>query len=198
MPGARVSINVDLNSFNQQVLARVMALSSDLTDKAGVRALNKVAAQAKTAASREIRAAGYNMKAARIKDRITVRPATAGNPVAIVRCSGRPIPLVEFSARETKAGVTVSVKNGRKAIKGAFIATMPSGHRGVFVRVGKAHKKMMVRGKAAWHGLPIKELYGPAIPDAFGNDVVQQALVRLIKDKYPAILAHEIEFLRRR
>lgn len=193
-----MSINVDLNAFNQQVRARVMALSSEITDKAGVRALNKVAAQAKTAASREIRAAGYNMRAAKIKASITIRPASAGNPVATIRCTGRPTPLIEFSARETRSGVSVSVKNGRKTINDAFIATMPSGHKGVFVRVGSGHKKVMSRGKAVWHGLPIKELYGPSTSDAFGNDIVQQALVRLIKDKYPAILAHEIEFLRRR
>lgn len=192
-----MGINVDLNKFSQQVRARTMTLSSDIRDKATVRALNKVAAQAKVAGSREIRAAGYNLKAAKIKAQFKIRQASSGNPVAVITCSGKPIPLIEFSARETRAGVTVNVKNGRKSIPGAFIATMPSGHRGVFVRVGKTHKKVMVNGKAVWHGLPIKELYGPGVPDAFGNDVVQQALVAMIKAKFPSILASEIKFLRR-
>jgi hypothetical protein len=172
-------------------------LRTDIVNKATVRAINKVAAQVKTAASREIRNAGYNMKAAAIKKQITITKATSGRSVAVVRCSGRPIPLIEFSATMNKSGVTVNVKNGRKSIQGAFIATMPTGHKGVFVRVGDLHKRAVRNGKVSWSGLPIRELFGPGISDAFGNEIVQAALVRLVREKFPAILEHEIKFLRK-
>ena len=50
-------------------------------------------------------------------------------------------------------------------------------------------------GKTQWHGLPIFELYGPAIPSAFMNKKVQESLQGFIRDKFPAILSHEIEYL---
>lgn len=190
-------LTVDLNDYSQKIRARMFAIRSDITDKATVRTLNKVAAQTKTAASREIRDAGYNLKAADVKAKIKIIPATSGNPVATVKCVGRPIPLIKFSARQTKAGVSVNVKNGRKVIKDAFIATMPSGHTGVYVRVGKAHRKVEKSGKAVWSGLPIKQLFGPAIPDAFGSVTVSKALLSLVKTKFPDILSHEIKFLSR-
>lgn len=187
----RQMINISVQHNFKQVAVKLFELRTDVLEKAKVRALNKVAAQAKVAASKEIRAAGYNMKASAIKQKITIRRAVSGNAVVVLKCSGRPIPLVEFAARETKAGVSVNVKNGRKVIQGAFIATMPTGHKGVFVRVGKQHKK---NGKGVWSGLPIKELFGPSIPAAFGNEIVQAALVRLVREKFPAILEHEIKF----
>ncbi len=183
-------ININVQHNFKQVAVKLFELRNDVLEKAKVRALNKVAAQAKVAASKEIRAAGYNMKAATIKQKITIKRAVSGDAVVVIRCSGRPLPLIQFGARETKSGVSVSVKHGRKLIKGAFIATMPTGHQGVYVRVGNQHKK--VNGK--WHGLPIKELFGPSIPAAFGNEVVQSALVRLVREKFPSILEHEIKF----
>jgi hypothetical protein len=186
-----ISINVQSNF--KQISVKLFELRTTVLEKAKISALNKVAAQAKVGASKEIRNAGYNMKAAAIKKQISIRRAVNGNAVAVVKFSGRPIPLIQFSARETKAGVSVSVKNGRKVIKGAFIATMPTGHQGVYVRVGNQHKK--INGK--WHGLPIKELYGPSMPAAFGSEIVQAAIASLVRDKFPSILEHEIKYLGR-
>lgn len=166
---------------------------SEISDKAVVRALNKVAAQAKTAASKEIRAAGYNMKAADIKKRIKVTRATAANPVAMVRVTGPVTPLIEFDARQTREGVSVKVKNGRKLIRHAFIATMESGHRGVFIR--KDGKQPGRRGRPILNR-DIEQLYGPAVPDGFNNVIVKKALVAVVTSKFPAILKHEIEYLR--
>ncbi len=186
-------ISIDVQHNFKQVAIKLFELRTDILEKAKVRALNKIAAQAKVAASKEIRAAGYNMKAAAIKQKITIKRASSGNAVVVIKCSGRPIPLIAFSARENSTGVSVSVKHGRKLIKGAFIATMPSGHQGVYVRVGNQHKK--INGK--WHGLPIKELFGPSVPAAFGNEIVQAALAKLVREKFPTILEHEIKFARR-
>jgi hypothetical protein len=69
---------------------------------------------------------------------------------------------------------------------------MDSGHTGVFQRIGKAHKRVTKNGKTYWSGLPIRELYGPAIPDAVGNETVSKAVSQMIDRKFPAILAHEI------
>lgn len=60
--------------------------------------------------------------------------------------------LIAFSAKQIKHGVSYRISRtaGRKTIEHGFIATMPSGHRGVFAR-GRETR------------LPIREARGPSI-----------------------------------
>ncbi|MDD2765295.1 MAG: phage tail protein [Opitutaceae bacterium] len=167
-----------------------------MRDRATMRALNEVADQAKVASARQIRDVGYKLKISAIKKGIEVKRATLANLRAAVIARGRPIPLIEYSARQTSKGVSVSVLNGRKLIPGAFIVTMPSGHRGVFVREENArHKKMTTRGKPSWHSLGIRELFGPAVPDGMANKEVADAFERFVDQAFPAILDREFAFL---
>lgn len=64
----------------------------------------------------------------------------------------RPGLLAFPGTKETKHGVRYRISRtaGRKTIEHGFIATMPSGHRGVFVRGGPSR-------------LPIREARGPSI-----------------------------------
>jgi hypothetical protein len=189
-------INISVQTDISRALSKLAYIREDVADKAVVRALNKTADQVKVQASREIRAAGYNLKAAVIKKSISLDRANRSQVRAIVRASGTPIGLINYAARQTKGGVTVSVKNGRKLIRGAFIARMPNGHTGVYERVGNSHKKVMHGGKVQWRGLPIHELFGPSIPSAFMNKTVQGALDTAVREKFPRLLKHEIDFLR--
>lgn len=188
-------IKIGIASSIADIRAKLNIMRDDIMDKAVVRALNKTAAEVKVEASRRIRDAGYNIKASAIKRQIDIRKASRSDLRAIVRAAGRSIPLIEYGARETSNGVTVSVKSGRKLIRHAFIATMPGGHKGVFIRIGKDHKKVMRNGKQIWSGLPIKELYGPSIPAAFSNQVVQDALQSKIAQRFPRLLEHEVVYL---
>ena len=187
----KLNVQVDID----RALEKLVRIREDVADKAVVRAINKVADQVKVQASREIRDAGYNLKAAVIKKGISLIRASKGQIRAIVRASGRPVPLINYGARQTRAGVTVQVKAGRKLLKGAFIATMPSGHTGVFERVGRGHKKVMHGSHIQWRGLPIRELFGPSIPSAFMQKTVQGALESAVREKFPRLLQHEIDFL---
>lgn len=199
--GARVSegIKVSVRSNAARVALELAAAGQEMRDRAVVRALNKMADQVKTAASREIRSAGYKLKASDIKAALKVRRASGSQKTAAVIASGRPLPLVKYSARQTSKGVTVDVLKGRKLIAGAFIATMPNGHRGVYVREqASKHRKVQQRGKPVWSQLPIRQLFGPAIPDGMANSAVQSALLQLVEEKFPSILEHEHEWLRRR
>jgi len=190
------SFDINVHSNVDQVVAGMRNLSNEVRDKATIRALNNMGAQARTAAARIIREVGYGLKAATVKARLTLIKASAGRLVVTVRAQGRPIPLIEFQARQTSKGVSVKVLNGRRLIAGAFIATMPSGHRGVYVRkAGARSRKVMTKGKAQWHGLPIQELFGPGVPDALANEAVQRALEALVDDKFPQLLRHEVKYL---
>jgi hypothetical protein len=186
---------IDVKSTIDQVISkRWIAVKDKVLKQATSRALNKVAALAKTQAAREIKAAGYNIKVGAIKKQLTIKKAYGGELQAYLKAQGRPIPLINYGARQTATGVSVSVKGSRKVIKGAFIATMPSGHKGVYVRVGAGHKRIIKNGKVMWTGLPIKQLFGPSIPKAFGNEVVQRALSEMIQAKFPEVFAHELSF----
>lgn len=47
--------------------------------------------------------------------------------------------ISDYSYRQTREGVAVSINKGKKSVlKSAFVATMRSGHKGVFVRRGPA------------------------------------------------------------
>jgi hypothetical protein len=189
---ARVSVTVTSNV--RQVAMDILAGAQESTP-ALVRALNKTATQVRTRASREIRAAGYNLKAADVKKALTIKRASSGELVASVIAKGRPIPLIKYGARQTARGVSVQVMKGRKVIAHAFIATMPNGHTGVYVRTGAGHTKVVRNGKASWHGLPIEELFGPSVPDGLANKVVQQLLQEFVADRFPDILEHEHAWL---
>ncbi|MDR3411599.1 MAG: phage tail protein [Formivibrio sp.] len=190
-------ITVDVRGSMDSIIADLSRKQRDVVEPATVRALNKVAAQVKTNASRQMRDAGYNLKVSDIKRALTVSRASSGNLRASVVASGRPIPLIQYGARQVSSGVSVDVLNGRKVIANAFIATMPSGHKGVYVRVGKTHKKINKRGRAQWSGLPIQELFGPSVPNGLANAAVQAALQDLIAQKFPDILRQQIKYLSR-
>ncbi|EON13412.1 phage tail protein [Pandoraea sp. SD6-2] len=182
------------------VRADVRGITADLSrylgeeKKAVVRALNKTANQARTEASKEVRSVGYNIKASAIKKSFAIKRASAGNLVVTLKATGRPIGLINYGARQGGGGVSVQVKSGRKVLKHAFIASMPNGHRGVFERTGKGHKKVVRNGKVMRSGLPIKELFGPSIPQSLANDAVEKAVMAKIRQKFPQILRHELAF----
>jgi len=190
-------ITVDVRGDMNTIIADMSHMKADIADKATVRALNKTAAQVKTNAARQIRDVGYQLKVGTIKRALTINKASAGKLTATVIASGRPIPLMQYGARQTAKGVSVSVLNGRKVIQQAFIATMPSGHTGVFIRTGNTHKKVVKRGRVQWSGLPIKELFGPSVPNGLANESVQQALQQLVEEKFPQILQQQIDYLNR-
>jgi len=194
---ADLSINVRSNA--SLVAMELLAAGREMQAVATARALNKLMDRAKVQAARQIRDAGYNLKISDIKSGIRIQRATAGTPRAALIAKGRPVPLIKYSARETSKGVSVNVLKGRKLIAGAFIATMPGGHRGVFVRDGHGkHKKVKKGGRVSWHELPIRELFGPSIPDSLANAQVQEQLQRMVMDTFPDLLEHESEWLRKR
>lgn len=193
MAGFEVNLRTNAHS-----VAMEFSLAGREMEPALVRALNKTTDQGKVQTSRAIRdVGGYNLKASVIKAGIKVRRASQGQLKAAIVSSGRPVPLIKYSARQTAKGVTVLVQKGRKLIAGAFIATMPTGHQGVYVREANArHKRVGHGSKASWHALPIRELFGPSVPDGMANPDVRDAVLAFMNEKFPSILEHEHEWLR--
>ena len=124
------------------------------------RALRKAGATAlrdmKSEASKRIRQR-KRIKIRYIQQALSLRRPSGGdisNMQWALDVDGKPVPLVAYPYRQTKKGVSVEVNRGKRTlVKGSFVATMKSGHVGVFKRRGKAR-------------LPIQELRGSRPVDA--------------------------------
>lgn len=151
------------------------------------RAINRSADSAKTAMVRVI-ATDMGMKVSDVRRYVSVSEATSGHQVATIRASAKPIPLIQFGAKGREPsrgkgrGVTARLKGGAGRYPKAFIATMASGHRGVFQRVPGARRH---GGPPHRSQLPIYELKGPSVWHVFNNNLaigLARAQEQLIKN----------------
>lgn len=120
--------------------------------KAGATALRDMRSEAKKRITKRKRIKGRYITRA-----MTLRRARGSDIPSMewaVEFDGVPVPLVAYPHRQTKKGVNVEVNRGKRSlVEGSFVATMKSGHKGVFRRRGKAR-------------LPIAELRGSRPVDA--------------------------------
>jgi hypothetical protein len=136
-------------------------------ESAIARALRK----AGTDAIRSIKA--FSSKGIRAKKRFRVAAVNRALPVTQPQgrgihqlawrmdVSGAATPASAFPVRQVRKGVNLAINTGsRKLLKGAFVATMRSGHKGVFIRELLAKPKRVGR-------LPIEEVYTTRISDVF-------------------------------
>lgn len=149
--------------------------------QATVSTINKTMRKARVAASKEIRKI-YNIKAKDIKKALVITRANRNKMYADHIVTGRRLLLSYFAPRQTKKGVTIRIKksSGRKVVKGAFEATMKTGHKGVFKRKGKSR-------------LPIRELTTldlPTMYDIRAEDTFDKTVSREINK----IFDHEFDF----
>lgn len=175
---------VSVESNVREQMARLTAARRELQDKAIVRALNRTADNVRAEAVRRIRET-YTLKAGTVRGQMSISRAWSGKLEAAVSANGRPIPLYEFSARWTPrmAGASFAVKRGqRKSLPNTFIATMPSGHKGVFERRGTKR-------------LPIDEKYSIGVPGMFGAKEVQAVLQSVAYSQFDKNLSQQIKFL---
>lgn len=190
-------------ALNPNDLAKVNRLLGDMKNavpKVLVRSLNKTLTGVKTDASTAIRAV-INAKKATVDASFRTVNATAAILTAHFESKGKPLPLIEFSARQTQQGVSVQVlKNTpRTVVAGAFIQTIQrSGHKGVFWRVwhgAKQPKRKLAYGKLpAKFRLPIKERFGPRVPDILSNEPVMQTVLTKANERLHTNIEHELNY----
>jgi hypothetical protein len=199
-------MEVNVRSNISDVLARMERYKADVVQKAIPRALNRTTEMGRTAASREMRADGYQFTAAEIKDAIALVRATQGKLVSTMRVRRKTKSLMEFSPQQTSAGVSVKIHKGRKLIRHAFIGQLRNGRYGVYVEDKAAGKTVLrTRGgkrgkgklKSGWHDYPVRKLYGPSVGGAYSTDRIQQIITRVLGETFSARLAHEIKYLTR-
>ena len=139
------------------------------------RGLNRTATSARTAISRSL-SKRIGLKIKDVRDKLTLHRATYSNWRSAVVVSGKKFGLIKFGAKQTKKGVTYKHERKRILVRHAFIATMKTGHRGVFLRKGPAR-------------LPIKEIKGPSLAQVYTGARDQ---VNRIQSEFSAKLARNI------
>ena len=138
------------------------------------RAINRAAQKARTETKREV-ANKYFISQGDVLKTIRLTKASTANLSAQLTSKGGPIALSKFKVspergvKRTKRGYSPSVykagvekSGGMKPLSGspkAFIAGFSSGHSGVMTRISARR-------------LPLKQLYGPAVPSMIKNDEV--------------------------
>jgi hypothetical protein len=152
------------------------------------RALNRAIVSTRTVMAPAI-AKDMGLKSTVVRESMRVKEAHSDRFTASLEVSGARIPLIDFGARgpEPSRGrgkVTAKVQGGRKAYPGAFIATMSSGHRGVFLRSGASR-------------LPIAELHGPSLPHVFDKYIPmglargEESLVKNLQSEFRFLLTQQ-------
>lgn len=183
---AIVSAATAVRKFEVQAKAVTTKLRN-ITLEAHVSACNRVANSVRAQVVRLVRQRYPGFKAAAVRSAMKIARATYSRPRAMVQIRGRRTPLIAFSARQTKAGVSVNVRQ-RKVIQGAFIATMKSGHKGVFRRTGQFGRGGSPRKER------IAELRSLSIPQAVGQELLLLDLRGFARQRYKMELARELKY----
>ncbi len=139
--------------------------------------------------------ADTGLSAKRIKKEVRVNEL--GDTGVQIEVTGNRIPLIEFKARGDESvrgqpkprrgrGVAYRLPGGRGRAPDAFIATMPSGHRGVFKRKPGARTRQRAQGRSS---LPLIQLHGPSLVRVFekflplGAERGREALVKNLRSE---------------
>lgn len=150
--------------------------------KANFRAMNSAVRSAKVIAKRQI-GAKRNLSAKQAEAGLTIVFATETRPTVAIKGRGRMLALTALKQgvsgpKQFPLGTKATVARGKRTlIKGAFIARMPSGHIGVFVRTKTGG------GPRRTPRLPIQEQVVPSI----AHTLVEPDVVEAIIDRYRAV-----------
>lgn len=151
----------------------IRKLPDEIRAKAFARAGRRVTEMART---QYLKRAAPRLKLPQrvIRERTTARFNAGGNTSEVVVRSGW-IPLHKLGATQTSKGVRVRL---RGSYRSAFIASMKSGHVGVFSNTGGYNA-------ASGRNNAIRELFGPnPAHDIANNDAVYLAVIRAAYDLY--------------
>lgn len=206
-------MRIDVRDNFAQVKGDLARLQRDIREKAIARALNRTAEQAKTAMVRNITQA-FEIKAGEVRALLVLRPARPGffgglltaELRALQNKRGRGLNLIRFlekkvtfaeAKRRARAGTLnrlgfrIKRGGGVKRIDGAFIGNKG---RTVFRRVPDTTMASRARYAGSKHAEKIAAVTTIDVPQMFNTRRVNAAVVKVIREKFPEILARETRF----
>ena len=172
--GPNVGITVNAEAY----VNSLTSIAKPKLDKIVALALVDTAKSAQSKAASLI-AKRTGLRVGTVKPRIFYDHIAPGDYEIAVRSSRKPIPLIEFPTTQVATGVSTRAWGQQQIIRHAFIATMRSGHTGVFRRTSKSR-------------LPIKELWGPTIYGTFKTKEVQAVINDTMQARLQTSLARRM------
>lgn len=158
----------------EQLLGTLAGLKSQGVQKAIQLASKRAATAARTAGTKSIRSI-YTMKSGNLKARTQIRKEDDGTTILV---RGSTEPVSRYKASKRKYGVFVAIKrDGGGRVPRSFTL---NGH--FVARAGKER-------------YPVKGLYGPAVPQLFGNPEVMEEMQERGQEVFNSRLQHELERL---
>ncbi|MBQ7479586.1 MAG: hypothetical protein IJT01_11970 [Selenomonadaceae bacterium] len=143
------------HSGMDELLRTMQNISEENAHKAAGRAAKRAAIAARVAATKRIRAI-YTIKARDLKSHAQILLKRDG---AILHIKGPMESVTKYKAKKTRKGISVAIKKGNsKLVPRSF----------------EYGRKFMQREGAS--RLPIRGLYGPSVPQLFGNPEVISAM----------------------
>ncbi|MFG1370707.1 phage tail protein [Xanthobacter oligotrophicus] len=166
-------------SVEWQGLARIRELlerAAQVSPQAVARALNRTVEKARTDVTRAL-VKQTGLKFGTVRKATSLWRASAGSLTAEIRAKGGYTSLKEFSARQTKKGVSAAPWGRRQVFDHTFMVKRYGGH--VYKREGKDR-------------FPLRKLYGPAIPVEMVKGASRDAFFRAVESELPKRLDHEL------
>lgn len=178
-------IEIDTRTFRE--VEKTLGRYKSKTPTALSRALNRAISTTRTVAAKKTREE-YYLKSKDIKDTMETVKASRSNLGALVVSKGERLGLDNFRFKPKKPRpknpptLQVAVKrDGYKKLKSAFVTDInENGKPLIFERVGKSR-------------LPIKRMYGPAIPQMLGNEETKEFAYDQAADTFHKRLDHEVK-----
>jgi hypothetical protein len=177
-----VSARVTIRADHTKSIVRETALAT-------LRALNRAIITTRADVSRRLnKDTGVRVKI--IKRRLVIIPPKIEHLEATLRIDGTPVPAREYRAKQTPTGVTFGTGSSRAFLKGAFLATMKSGHKGVYSRARPSRSR---KGKPrSSPALPIFERFGPPLSIVALRTAILDASRTVGEQALRKNLAHEM------
>lgn len=123
-----ITVSISAHIDCKEAIAKLRKQFAELSDKDFNRrlaaVLNEVKRKSNTQLARDIRETYPNIKLGTIKKAQTGTNASAGNLRVVLTTKGRPIPISNLRAIQSKKGVSFTLKGSRIMIKRAFIANV--------------------------------------------------------------------------
>lgn len=205
---ANITIKMDQAELDK--ITTMLAEFPNSAKKVRVRAVNKTLTGVRTDATNAISDEVTATKTA-IRSTFGLLKSNYSDERGIIYSKGAPLPLIAYSARQTNKGVTAQIDrtDARVLWPSAFISTVRTaqqaasgieGHKGVFSR-----KKPPYKTKASpslpWKRfgrpelrLPIKEMYGPSIPNVFARETAMKKSLASADERLQKNVDHELDY----
>lgn len=185
----KLDVKVDI----QRARRELAGLEREVNKAAG-RALDRVATTVRKEADQEIRKR-LTLKSSVVKNSLEkVRPYGRALIRDIV-ASGRPIPLRDYRARQTRKGVTFAVTKGA----GRSLYVRKGKH--AFIGKGRLPDRVFVARGPNPPGpkhAPIKQVFGPSIPQYFVTKTVKQRMTNAGAARWPIEFGREMKYRRQK